>query len=123
MFSPVKSATRPLLLGIALLAAGLLPPAEGRAAEEPREVRDLYYGEALYQFYQQNYYSAAVHLLTAREREVLRLLLEGASNQEIARQLVLSVNTVKKHVLNICGKFNARSRTQVIAKARSLPFL
>jgi LuxR family transcriptional regulator, maltose regulon positive regulatory protein len=61
--------------------------------------------------------------LTEREREVLRLLLEGASNQEIAGQLFLSVNTVKKHVLNICGKFNVRSRAQVIAKARTLPLL
>jgi ATP/maltotriose-dependent transcriptional regulator MalT len=63
-----------------------------------------------------------LELLTSREREVLRLLLNGASNREIAWQLVLSVNTAKKHVLNICRKFNVRSRTQVIAKARSLPF-
>lgn len=60
--------------------------------------------------------------LTPREQEVLRLLLNGASNSEIAWQLVLSVNTAKKHVLNICRKFNVRSRSQVIAKARSLPF-
>jgi LuxR family transcriptional regulator, maltose regulon positive regulatory protein len=42
--------------------------------------------------------------LTEREREVLRLLLEGASNRKIARRLVLSVNTVKRHVYNLCGK-------------------
>src|SRR5205085_10400129 len=40
--------------------------------------------------------------LTSREREVLQLLLDGASNREIAQHLVLSVNTVKKHVLNLC---------------------
>lgn len=67
--------------------------------------------------------SSLIELLTEREREVLRLLLEGASNQEIAHQLFLSVNTVKKHVLNICHKFNVRSRAQVIAKARTLPLL
>ncbi len=61
--------------------------------------------------------------LTARERDVLRLVLEGASNREIARQLVLSVNTVKKHVLNIYGKLNVQSRAQAIAKSRMLHLL
>ena len=64
-----------------------------------------------------------VEPLTGREREVLQLLLDGASNREIARHLVLSMNTVKKHVLNICGKLNVRRRTQVIAKAQTLPLL
>ncbi len=58
--------------------------------------------------------------LTAREREVLRLLVDGASNREIANHLVLSVNTVKKHVLNLCGKLGVQSRAQAIAKARTL---
>jgi len=64
-----------------------------------------------------------VEPLTRREREVLQLLLDGASNREIARHLVLSMNTVKKHVLNICGKLNVRRRAQVIAKARTLQLL
>jgi LuxR family transcriptional regulator, maltose regulon positive regulatory protein len=58
--------------------------------------------------------------LTERECEVLRLLVDGASNREIAEHLVLSVNTVKKHVFNICSKFNVQSRAQAIAKARKL---
>ncbi|HTK08801.1 MAG TPA: LuxR C-terminal-related transcriptional regulator [Ktedonobacteraceae bacterium] len=61
--------------------------------------------------------------LTEREREVLALLLEGASNREIAHRLVLSVNTVKRHVYNICGKLGAQSRMQVVTKARSLNFM
>lgn len=61
--------------------------------------------------------------LTEREREVLGLLLEGASNREIAHQLVLSINTVKRHIYNICGKLGVKSRTQVLAKARTLNLL
>ncbi len=61
--------------------------------------------------------------LTEREREVLRLLLEGASNREIARRLVVSVNTVKRHVYNLCGKLGVQSRTQAIARARTLNLL
>jgi LuxR family maltose regulon positive regulatory protein len=59
-------------------------------------------------------------VLTTREREVLDLLLEGASNREIAHRLVLSVNTVKRHVYNLCGKLGVQSRTQAITRARSL---
>jgi len=61
--------------------------------------------------------------LTEREREVLRLLLEGVSNREIARRLVLSINTVKRHIYNLCGKLGVQSRTQAIVKARTLNLL
>jgi len=67
--------------------------------------------------------SPLVEALTGREREVLQLLVDGASNREIAQRLVLSVNTVKKHVFNICGKLGVQSRTQAIAKARTLDLL
>lgn len=64
-----------------------------------------------------------VEPLTQREREVLRLLLEGASNREIAQRLVLSVNTVKRHVYNLCGKLGVQSRMQAIIHARSFNLL
>ncbi len=64
-----------------------------------------------------------VEPLTEREREVLHLLLEGASNREIARRLVLSVNTIKRHVYNLCGKLGVQSRTQAIIRARALNLL
>ena len=67
--------------------------------------------------------SPLVEPLTEREREVLQLLLTGASNRAIASQLVLSVNTVKKHVYNICSKLGVQSRMQAITKARTFAML
>jgi LuxR family maltose regulon positive regulatory protein len=67
--------------------------------------------------------AALIESLTAREREVLRLLAEGASNREIARRLVLSVGTVKKYVYNICGKLGVQSRTQALVRARAFQLL
>jgi DNA-binding CsgD family transcriptional regulator len=51
------------------------------------------------------------HDLTRREREVLRLLAEGRSNDEIAAELVLSVRTVEHHVASIYSKIGASGRT------------
>jgi LuxR family maltose regulon positive regulatory protein len=61
--------------------------------------------------------------LTKREREVLQLLAEGASNREIAQRLIVSTGTVKKYVYNICGKFGVQSRMQALARARALHLL
>jgi len=67
--------------------------------------------------------SSLVEPFTQREREVLRLLLEGASNREIARHLVISVNTVKKHIYNLYSKLGVQSRAQAIVRARTLNLL
>jgi len=55
--------------------------------------------------------------LTAREREVLELVVAGASNKEIARRLYVSENTVKYHLKNILQKLHAHNRAQVVAFA------
>jgi LuxR family maltose regulon positive regulatory protein len=61
--------------------------------------------------------------LTAREREVLRLIAEGLSNQELAARLHLSPQTVKVHTRNIYSKLGVVSRTQAVARGRALGFL
>ena len=61
--------------------------------------------------------------LSGRELEVLRLIASGASNRDIARELIVSLGTVKKHLNNIFGKLDAHSRTQAVARARQLGLL
>uniref|UniRef100_UPI0025E0E276 LuxR C-terminal-related transcriptional regulator n=1 Tax=Okeania sp. SIO2F4 TaxID=2607790 RepID=UPI0025E0E276 len=50
--------------------------------------------------------------LTEREVEVLRLVVQGSSNREIATQLVITEGTVKSHISNILNRLDARDRTQ-----------
>ena len=58
--------------------------------------------------------------LTGRELEVLRLIAAGKSNQRIAHDLVVALDTVKKHVTHVLGKLGAANRTEAVARARQL---
>ena len=58
--------------------------------------------------------------LTSREVEVLEMLAAGRSNQAIARELVVTLDTVKKHVGHVLGKLGAANRTEAVARAREL---
>ncbi|MFA5384752.1 MAG: diguanylate cyclase [Eubacteriales bacterium] len=56
------------------------------------------------------------YLLTQREKEVALLLLQGRSNSKIARDLFISISTVKKHIASIFEKTNVESRSEFISK-------
>jgi ATP/maltotriose-dependent transcriptional regulator MalT len=56
--------------------------------------------------------------LTGRELEVLRLIADGLSNQEISAQLAVSPRTTTTHITNIFNKLGVQSRTQAVAAAR-----
>ena len=59
-------------------------------------------------------------LLSNREMEVLVLIAEGKTNQEISAQLYLALNTVKRHAYNIYSKLGVEKRTQAVFKARRM---
>jgi LuxR family maltose regulon positive regulatory protein len=80
------------------LAAGVL---ERRAALRPAPARPI----------------AGEEPLTAREAEVVALIVEGLTNQEMAERLVIARGTVERHVANILAKLGFSSRTQVAAWA------
>jgi DNA-binding NarL/FixJ family response regulator len=56
-------------------------------------------------------------ILTAREKDVVKTLMEGHSNKEIARRLVISERTVQTHLSNIFSKMNVTSRTEAVLAA------
>jgi len=64
-----------------------------------------------------------VEQLTDRELQVLGLLAAGRSNQRIAGELVVSLDTVKKHVGRVLDKLGAANRTEAVARARELGLL
>src|SRR5262249_54729160 len=61
--------------------------------------------------------------LSHREVEVLQLIAQGLSNQEISERLFLALDTVKGHNRRIYGKLQVQRRTEAVAKARSLNLL
>ncbi len=62
-------------------------------------------------------------ILSEREMEVLQLIARGATNQEIAGKLFVTVGTVKSHVNHILKKLDSHNRTEIVAKARQLGML
>ena len=67
--------------------------------------------------------SEIVESLSERELEVLELIAEGLTNQEVATRLYLSLHTVKVHARNIYAKLGVKNRTQAVAKGKALGIL
>lgn len=61
--------------------------------------------------------------ISPREIEVLELMANGHSNQEIAEQLYISLNTVKTHTSSIFSKLDAKRRVQAVKKAREMQLI
>ncbi|HXF72011.1 MAG TPA: response regulator transcription factor [Actinomycetota bacterium] len=93
---------RSLVEGRVSLADGRRPFAGGRMAPAERAREDD---------------GRAVEALTARELEVLELLVQGAGNEEIALRLGISLSTVRSHVHSLLTKLHARSRLEAAARA------
>jgi DNA-binding NarL/FixJ family response regulator len=62
----------------------------------------------------------AADTLSAREKEILNLVATGASNKEIASNLVIAEGTVKNHLTNILSKLGVKDRVQAVLKAKEL---
>lgn len=82
--------------------------ASGLAVLDPRDLETLLAGSTTIQP------MGADSTLTAREREVLRMMADGAANKTIAWKLNLSEHTVKFHVASILSKLHAASRTEAV---------
>jgi DNA-binding CsgD family transcriptional regulator len=61
--------------------------------------------------------------ISRREAEILLLMHEGLSNQQIAEKLFISENTIKKHISNIFQKLQVERRTEAVKKARQLSII
>ncbi|WP_052745698.1 response regulator transcription factor [Allosalinactinospora lopnorensis] len=66
---------------------------------------------------------AGANLLTPRETQTLKLLVEGCSNKQIAKHLGIGINSVKRHVGNILAKLNCPNRTMAAAEAVRLKII
>jgi LuxR family maltose regulon positive regulatory protein len=64
-----------------------------------------------------------VEPLSERERQVLRLMAEGLTNEQIAARLIIALGTVKAHIHNISGKLGAQNRAHAVALAKELGLL
>jgi RNA polymerase sigma factor (sigma-70 family) len=58
-----------------------------------------------------------LYRLTAREKEIVKLVAKGCTNKQIAERLFISEQTVKKHLKNIFSKLKVRNRVSAVMKA------
>ena len=82
-------------------------------------MRQLHAGHLVADFLPQSWRQAFVRqrAVSVREREIMQLLADGLTGEEVARHLFLSAETVKTHVRNAMNKLEARNRVHAIAIA------
>jgi two-component system response regulator DegU len=102
---------------IDVLIQGILDVVAGQTVELSQELQ-----EKLKQV-KQNAKSDTVHQLTEREKEVLKALTKGVSNQELAEMLTVSPKTVHNHLYNIYSKIGVSSRSEAIVWAIESGFM
>lgn len=90
------------------LAAAIRAAHEGKMTLSPEAAEALVRGKIQ---------SHEVSVLTDREREVLKLMVDGLDNAEIASTLVVSLSTVKYHISNILGKLGVENRVAAVTMA------
>jgi DNA-binding NarL/FixJ family response regulator len=103
------------------LCDGLLAAAAGRLSMPDDIACGLM--RALFRFGASHSPAQNDNTITKREGDVLRLLGRGFSNKEIARELALSVATVKHHVHSILGKLGVARRAQAMRRVREAPWI
>ena len=96
------------------MSAGCWPPSPGSRRTDPGVSFDPRPGPGA---------SSTIGLLSPRELEVLQLIAQGLSNQEIGKQLFLALDTVKGHNRRIFEKLHVQRRTEAVAHARELGLL
>ncbi len=100
-------------LGIWLALKLNKPKVETKIIEKAVTVSDFIFNE-----------TAMTNLgLSKRELEVLQLMADGLSNQEIAERLFVSLNTIKTHTSNLFEKMDVKRRTQAVEKAKRLSLI
>lgn len=116
------------ILGIAILftfigmwlATKLTPPKTQIIKEKVLVEKEVPAYRQPYEAFQPNAAIIEKSGLSPREIEVLQLMATGATNQEIADRLFVSLNTIKTHTSRIFEKLDVKRRTQAIEKARKL---
>ena len=115
MFEGIK---RPFIDDGALLQGVIREVSQAMENRRGNRLRDAFIAELVSEIDASNDSTQSDdHLLSPREREVLRYVMQGQSNREIAEAIPLSVNTVKFHLKNIFGKLGVSSRREAVSVA------